>query len=744
MNQRRYFRTGAISGLLLALTVAVSGAERFDDIIVAPQSLASGDTFHGYREFRILLENQSPKSTHTVTLSFPDRAFGYGNSISRVSRTVSLGPLSRATVPLWQPPLPVNGNGMLQVAVDGSGVGSVNLPGGSQHIARSGSRFGGGGPNESVLVSRSVNFDDAGKVLKPDTSSRTAYSPASATGPPDSSGRRGMVMNAWMPDSSSSGPHWLELDYDPPLTADHIVIHETVGLLSGADVTLKGASGTNLANIRIPTPSASMSTVPSTEEVRFPLTAEPVRTVRLDFRSMYGGAIGIDAVELCGPLGNGWASTARASSSSSYSPSTPTSGNACELLRAEGPIADWSEYWLSYSAYDAVVVTAADLRTAPAAVHDALWRYAECGGNLLVLGGGDVPAPWRRPGRAPQVDGGQAFTVGFGKCFIAETDRIANLQPLMVSRLLEAIGTSARYWQSIPTDNAANASFPVIENIRVPIRGMVLIMFVFVVAIGPVNLVVLSRLKRRTWMLWTVPAISFLTCLIVFVYSLFSEGITPDVRTESLTVLDQVNRRAASVGTTAFYCPLTPGQGLFFDGDTEATPMIELWDYRSSSERQMDWTRAQHLERGWVTARVPAHFRLRKSELRRERIQLDYGAGQRTAMNGLGAPIRSLWVADFEGKIYTGNGIAAGQTATLSPCVARPKVYAQSGLRTFLDRPTVEPLDGITNNATDYLLPNTYVAELETNPFMENGLGPKAKSARTRARCVVYGILESP
>jgi hypothetical protein len=745
MNHRRFFRPGAISGLLLALTATVSGAERFDDIVVAPQSLASGDTFHGYREFRVVLENQSTKSKHIVTLSFPDRSFGYGNSVSRVSRTVSLGPLSRAAVPIWQPPLPVNGNGMIQVAVDGSGVGSVTLPGSSQHVTRSGSRFGGGGTSQSILVSRSLNFEDAGKVFKTGSASRTAFGASSAVGSPDAGTRRGMVANAWMPEPSSSPPHWLELDYEPPLAADHIIIHETMGLLSGGEITLKGVSGTNVVRTRIPPPSSVMSSPSATEEVRFALTVEPIRTVRLEFAAMYAGAIAIDAVELCGPTGNGWASAARASSESSMSsPSIPGSAvDPRELLRSEAPIADWSEHWLSYSAYDAVAVTAADLRAAPAGVQDALWRYTECGGNLLVLGGGDVPAPWR-PRRPAVLDGGQAFKVGFGQCFVAETDRISGLRPLMVKMVLQAVDASAHYWQSIPTDNAANANFPVIDDIRVPIRGMVLIMFVFVIAIGPVNLIVLARLKRRTWLLWTVPAISFITCLIVFMYSLFSEGVTPDVRTESLTVLDQVNRRAASVGTTAFYCPLTPSQGLFFEGDTEATPLVELWDYRSGSDRTLDWTRSQHLERGWITARVPAHFRLRKSELRRERIQVDYGAGQRTAMNGLGARIHSLWLADSKGQIYTATGIAPGETATLSACVSHPKVYSQSGLRTFLDRPGAEPLDGVTNSATDYLLPDTYVAELETNPFLENGLGPKAKSARTRARCVVYGILETP
>ena len=48
--------------------------------------------------------------------------------------------------------------------------------------------------------------------------------------------------------------------------------------------------------------------------------------------------------------------------------------------------------------------------------------------------------------------------------------------------------------------------------------------------IGPVNLIYLNRIKRRTWMLWTIPAISVATTLLVFAYSLLREGITPDAR----------------------------------------------------------------------------------------------------------------------------------------------------------------------------------------------------------------------
>ncbi|MEJ0091569.1 MAG: hypothetical protein WDM80_17710 [Limisphaerales bacterium] len=100
---------------------------------------------------------------------------------------------------------------------------------------------------------------------------------------------------------------------------------------------------------------------------------------------------------------------------------------------------------------------------------------------------------------------------------------------------------------------------------KIPVRGIVIIMLAFVIIIGPVNIILLNRRKRRTWMLWTIPAISVVTTLIVFAYSLLREGITPDTRISGLTMLDQPNHVASTIGVTAFYCPLTPGGGLRFD-----------------------------------------------------------------------------------------------------------------------------------------------------------------------------------
>ncbi len=69
------------------------------------------------------------------------------------------------------------------------------------------------------------------------------------------------------------------------------------------------------------------------------------------------------------------------------------------------------------------------------------------------------------------------------------------------------VGGSGHYRRST---YEANVKFPVIEDIGIPVKGLFLLMLLFVLAIGPINLMVLARKKRRIWLLWTTPVISLL------------------------------------------------------------------------------------------------------------------------------------------------------------------------------------------------------------------------------------------
>ncbi len=723
-------------------------ADHFGDIDITAITLANGNTYHGYHEFRFLIENHSTKNTRKVTLVFPDRSYNGGDSISRLSRSVAVGPNSSAMLPLWQPPLSINGNNQLRVLVDDSEAGTMNLPDPTRHMSMGSYAmrrypYGGysGGPTMSataILVSRSLNYDDMNHAFNAKMGVAD-YSAQMATGAPDSAARSGLVNTAWMPAPGAPGPHWIELDYASPQPAQGVRIYFSTLIPAGLQISIEAASGTNLFHTNMPSARTGRF---GNLEVSFATTTEAVKTVRLEFPTTGPSNIGVDAVELIGSSSSAWASSARASSEATgaYGPATSSTMVTHTLLRSELPIPEWSEAWLSYTPYDAVVLTTTDLRTLSAAAFGALWGYVECGGNVIVFGDTAVPEPWRAFAKT-NFDQGEMRNIGLGRCFTFDASHITALSAANLKRLTEAVDKSGNAWQSLPSLEDASRAFPVVANYQVPVRGTVIIMLLFVLAIGPTNLIVLSRMNRKVWLLWTIPAISFLTCLMVFAYSYIREGVTPDTRISGITLLDQANRRAATVGMTAFYCPLTPSQGLFFSSETEATPLLEAMNYGGGGSREVDWTQAQHFGRGWVSARVPAHFYLRKSETRRERLEIENQNGQTAIVNGLGATIKALWLADGSSHVFVATNIPAGQKIILPASTDTLEKYEKLGARSLLERCGAQ---ADISDGTPFLQPNTYVAELDANPFIENGLGAKAQSARTKSHAVVFGTLEPP
>jgi ABC-2 type transport system ATP-binding protein len=215
-----------------------------------------------------------------------------------------------------------------------------------------------------------------------------------------------------------------------------------------------------------------------------------------------------------------------------------------------------------------------------------------------------------------------------------------------------------------------------VAETMVPVRGLFLLVVLFSVAIGPVNVWLLSKYRKRIWLWWNVPAISLATCLAVFLYAMMSEGWTARGKTASLTLLDERCHRATTIGYVSLYCPLTPSRGLHFGVDTDVALLSrERSSYRYSryGRREggpyfVDWTSDQHLASGWVTARVPAYFQFRKNEDRRERLSVEKKAdGSVVVVNALGADIRRVYLADASGRVFEGRDIAAGAERTLVP-----------------------------------------------------------------------------
>ncbi len=425
------------------------------------------------------------------------------------------------------------------------------------------------------------------------------------------------------------------------------------------------------------------------------------------------------------------------------------------VFRAVMPVDLWSGDWLAYSGYDGVVMSAEELAGAPPAVVEALWGYVETGGSLLALGRPQPESAWGRayrlrPQAALYEAGLEVAYAGFGVVLVAEgAARVSDFTEPQRGHLEKSWYHGRRIWDRTRDPSAAHRAFAVTDNVEIPVRGLFVVVLAFTVLIGPVNLAVLTRRKRRMWLLWTVPAASVLTCALVVLYVFAGEGWVRYGRTEGLTVLDQRTRRATTLGWTGFYATMTPGDGLGFGTGTEVSPIVS-WDRdrRDGGGRAVIWSDRQQLRRGWLRARLPSYFVVRKSELRRERISLRRragsppGGGQNKhhleAVNGLGVDLESLHLADSGGRLYAARDLAAGAAAGLEP-VGKLARAGPGVLRDGFRGDLPSRLWRMEQEPDRYLRPGTWLAVARANPFIETGLGDLD---RTAEKAVIYGIYE--
>jgi hypothetical protein len=409
----------------------------------------------------------------------------------------------------------------------------------------------------------------------------------------------------------------------------------------------------------------------------------------------------------------------------------------------------WSPNWLGYSCFDAVLLTAKDVEQMPPEAQLALRRYLECGGTILVHGR-KVPVVFSQNALE---DGGSGYFVGRGHA-VASGGEDANWDKTAGSLRGLSLQPARGYENLGPFGQSL-----LVAPSRVPIRGMFALVLLFAVAIGPANLWLLSRYKRRIWLWWNVPAISLLTCLAVFGYSVLSEGWRGHGKTASMTLLDQRTHRATTFGCASYYCPLTPASGPHFGADTDVT----MLDNESSSygydpyrrsradfdAHYVDFSSNQHFASGWVRARVPAYFPFCKNEDRRERLNISMKRNVPSVVNALGADIDLLYWADVSGKIFAGRDIAAGAEKALTASAETPPLPAAERRASLHEAVRVNFAGDVyllldrnqsDQTAARWLVPGAYIAFLKKSPFVEARLeGTPAEDTAA----IVYGICES-
>lgn len=364
-------------------------------------------------------------------------------------------------------------------------------------------------------------------------------------------------------------------------------------------------------------------------------------------------------------------------------------GSTNEVALTTGePVEQWSRSWLGYTGFSAVIVSESDAARMPPPVAAALRAWTFAGGQLVIATASPtartMPPGWPRasaPGdaaepagladvaaRALQTSTSPQQAVGLGSVTWWSTNAAERNNDGSAERWVKGALNYADAARQPLGAERIERDLPVVENLTTPVRGLVLMMLAFAILIGPVNVLLLAKFKRRMWLLWTVPLGSAVFSVGVIAFALLSEGIAPKARTQAVTYLDQTTREAVTIGMRGYYAPLTPGDGLRFPMSTKVVPQVEAYSWNDAGRgRSVDWTTDQHLSRGWVAARVPAHLEL--TDVGSSRLRLDVEelpGGGLAVTNGLGVDLSYLRLTSPAGaRFEAAASLAAGARVEL-------------------------------------------------------------------------------
>lgn len=681
----RFAESNKIVGalLLLALTALPVRAQfrgipiTFGDIEITPENRLQGKSWHGYCEYAFRVRNKSTERAHTVGLSLPaDRIHIRGDAIRELRRTMQVGANETIRLTLLQPDHPPVGGRGIAVFIDG------------QRSERQVDFV----PNETqaagVYAHYASRYVSASGVAEPLllVGARVGTLPKLIPGTVGMKGGGGMMGGGMMVPPGGGGPGGMP------------------GMMPGGGMPAGAPPGFPAP------PGAAIEIDESSPEEALPVVGSFL------------------ASDLAWELGEFEIVPAKLG----------LPPNSYQPVDGE-PVETWSTHWLAYTRYDGVVVTAEELRTMPPGVRAALWQYVEAGGYLLVLGPADLRGLSAVTETTTDRAGWKSIRAGFGHCLITPDAKYDKWDDKQFHRLAAEWRTSLSAWQGTTRHTEeANTELPVVEDLGIPVKSLFVLMFLFTLAIGPINMLVLSRWKRRIWLLWTTPAISLATCLAVFGFMLISEGWEGRLRTETLTLLDETTHRATTLGWTGVYSPLTPSEGLHFSYDSEVIPQRYFEDMRGQARScTLDWSHDQHFASGWVEARVPSLFKVRKSEMRRERVTLEREAdGSWSVVNGLGVEMRRFWFADDKGQMHTAEDIAAGARVRLK--LGEKEIQAsKTTVASLFSANWISGMKQLALNPQHYLQPGQYLAEVDESPFLEDALR-NARQRKTHALIVGF------
>lgn len=254
---------------------------------------------------------------------------------------------------------------------------------------------------------------------------------------------------------------------------------------------------------------------------------------------------------------------------------------------------------------------------------------------------------------------------------------------------------------------------------KLPLFPLLIVMAVFAIIIGPLNYWYLQRKHKQLLLVLTTPAISIVFCIIVFLFITFREGWRSHGTMVGFTLLDQTEHQATTIARAVMNAALRPSGGFRFSAD-------EVLSFnQDSGTLEMRDEPGQVIGPSIMRTRVPLDINIRKTEPRREQIEISFSDDKATVVNGLGATIEDLIVIAPDNTVFrTDVPLQPGSTTILS---AKTNPNTKTPPSFFTVEQIINQLG--RNPNIDWIPPGHYFAKLKEPLFYSYGMKPDTMDA---------------
>lgn len=326
----------------------------------------------------------------------------------------------------------------------------------------------------------------------------------------------------------------------------------------------------------------------------------------------------------------------------------------------------------AYTSLHALVLDVGDGTPPTRGVLDAITAWVRSGGVLAVAGRGAGQFLSKEPSLAAWVDprfragspqGSALYACGLGLLLVFEGEEVL-ADSSQVAALNAAIELCAPFVSVAP-----HSTFDIpIPGIEVPFRSLTLLLVLFAILVGPVNLIFVRRSGRPALLLLTIPAIAFVFSIGLIAYGAAAQGLDVRATSSSVGVLDQRSHHGSSHERRQVFAGLAAGPGLCpGPGVVVERVADEALDWSTRREYRATYDSGLTLSGAWLPVRTPTRFSVSVDRAARGRIDIERTSDGWKATNGLDTRVEVLLFRDFAGDIHEFEGpIVAGRSATAS------------------------------------------------------------------------------